>query len=592
MYLFSTWIIGFFNVLTYFVTNQQQAVEHSELYAWLISAIIIVLSVAAYFWRLHGIEGKNKELHELNTRLLKEVEERKNIEADLIVSRTRFSQLAHATFEAILIIDKEKIVEVNESAIDLFGHKREKLIGMSLTDLVIPGENSKNKWEKKKLIPGQYKAIGKKKDESQFFIEISSKEINYLGTPLLVAAIKDITDQVEADKQKEALENQLRQVQKMEAIGSLAGGIAHDFNNLLTIISGFSEMASLKVKKEDPAYYDVVQVLSTARKASQLTRQLLAFSRKQTYQPIVLDVNSLITDLEKMISRLIPVDMTLEKNLENDLPMILADPGQIEQILVNLIVNARDAINAKPLNDHNNKIIIGTKNVVLDKAFVEKNIGSKIGEHVCINITDTGAGIPGNILEKIYEPFFTTKPEGQGTGLGLSTVYGIVKQNNASIHAESREEGGTIFSIYWPSTQGLVETFEAEQTPEMKNNTETILLVDDEEGVLDFAAASLEAFGYKVIKASNGPEALDLIEKVSTKFELVVSDLNMPGMNGHELTNKILESHPKLKVLIISGYGDEFSSKQGRIDNETNFLQKPFSIKKLVNKVQDILNRN
>jgi PAS domain S-box-containing protein len=559
----------------------------------LIGIFIISVITGAHFYRIIVIRTKNKELRELNNKLYKEVEQRKQIEADLVVSKTRFSQLAQATFEAIFILDKRKIIEVNESAIEMFGFTRIEIIGKELSELIIPDdEEIKNKIQVDNY-SGYYSAKGLKNFGKVFYAEVNSKEINYNNYLLHVAAVTDISDRVKADREKELLENQLRQVQKMDAIGSLAGGVAHDFNNLLTIISGFAEMASIKLNKKNPAYKDVSQVLSTAQKASQLTRQLLTFSRKETFKPIVLDVNILIANLEIMIKRLLPVDIRLEKKLDENLPMVFADPGQLEQILMNLIVNARDAIIEKVGSQQLRKIFISTEKVMFDDEYVSRNIGSRYGEHICIKIRDTGTGIPRYLIDKIYEPFFTTKPEGKGTGLGLSTVYGIVKQNDATIQVDTKLNAGTTFSIYWPSTEQQYEENGLETFHEIhKSDNEKILFVDDEEGVRDFAATTLKRSGYNVVLASNAHEALELIGKEKTRFELLISDLNMPDMNGHELTKKILKLVPDLKVLIISGYNDEFFS-QGNLEKaDFNFLQKPFSMKTLLSKVREVLNKN
>ena len=545
----------------------------------------------AYFHRLHSINKKNKQLYDLNTRLIQEVSDRKKAEKDLIASKQRFIQLAQATFEAIFITDQDKISEINQSAINMFGYSRDELIGMSISDLVTPVH--------KEIVneifienTGPHKATGIKKDSSVFFIELHGKDIDYDNKKLKVLAITDITEKVEADKQKEVLEEQLQQAQKMEAIGSLAGGVAHDFNNLLQVIRGFSEMAVKKLNKSDSVSKDVLQIISTTEKASQLTKQLMAFSRKQTYQPVVLDLNALITELEKIVARLLSTDILIQKNLEDNLPMIFADPGQVEQVLINLIVNARDAINENK-NGFAKKIEITTSKVNIDDKFVSSHIDIKQGDHVCMEIKDSGCGMSKEIQKRIYEPFFTTKPEGKGTGLGLSTVYGIIKQNNAGIDLESKVNLGTSFKIYWPSTEDDIKKTVIENTSsdESKGN-ETILLVEDEEGIRNFAVISLQQKGYIVHIADNGKKALQLIEDEQIQFDLLVSDLNMPDMNGDELISILYEKMPNLKVLVISGYSDDFISNNGFLDKKVNFLQKPFSIKKLIHKVRTILDKN
>lgn len=404
--------------------------------------------------------------------------------------------------------------------------------------------------------------------------------------------------QIDITEQKK-LESQLFQSQKMEAIGNLAGGIAHDFNNLLTVINGHAEIGLMKVTEDHPIRRDIAAILFAGKRAENLTRQLLAFSRKQIFQPKIIELNSLITGLDKMLRRLIGEDIIMKKILSKDDPQIKADPGQIEQILINLIVNARDAINMKTDRAAEKRIIIETEKVFLDKQFVSEHDGSKMGWHVCISVSDNGTGISDKIKENIFEPFFTTKEKSRGTGLGLATVYGIVKQNNGCIYAYSKFGEGTTFKIYWPNSEDELDLEEGEDlTKEISTGTETIVLVEDDKAVRDFASAALKDLGYTVFEAVNGKDALELIDKKlngnnsNINVDLIITDMVMPEMNGRELAAQMKKICPESKIIFASGYTDNQIVKSGSLKEGINFIQKPFSINVLAEKVRNVLDSN
>ncbi|NOG45208.1 MAG: response regulator [Calditrichaeota bacterium] len=570
-------------------TSIKVIVEPAYWQTWWFIALIVVISVillfAAHLYRLHGISEKNKQLK-------LEVEERINFQKQVVYSEKRFKQLSKATFEAILISDFGKIVEVNQSAIDMFGYSRDEFLKLKSTDL---STSEYRELIEEKIInhdSNPYKAKSVKKDGTVISVEIRGKQIIYDNKVLVVTAITDITEKLHAENHKKDLEKQLLQAQKMEAIGNLAGGVAHDFNNLITIINGFAELGVRKIDPSHSVKRDFDQIISASDKASQLTRQLLALSRKQTHKPEVLDINKIIVNLEKMISRLISADITINKNLHEDLPLIFADPGQIEQILLNLLVNSRDAIEAKADNSSEKQISISTSVIHFDRTYTASHIESSEGMHVCLEIVDNGAGMTEDVRQKVFEPFFTTKAEGKGTGLGLATVYGIVKQNDANISVESELGEGTSVKIYWPSTEEVfVDSDPSESDINHLKGEETVLLVEDDDGVRSFASSSLKSYGYKVYSARNGNEALEMIEKDKLIFDILVSDMIMPGMNGKELSRELLKRDQNLKYLIISGYSNDYISQDGVLEEGINFLQKPFSVSSLVEKVRTILDK-
>ena len=388
------------------------------------------------------------------------------------------------------------------------------------------------------------------------------------------------------------MEDQLLQSQKMESIGTLTGGIAHDFNNLLTVINGNVELILMDLDEENPLYNEIHQILQAGRKAEGLTRQLLAFSRKQVYQPQVVGINQLITGLDKMMRRLISENIHMEIRLGDDIQRIKADPGQIEQILVNLIVNARDAINARTQPNGAKTITIETGQQYLNDAYVAHHPGSRTGLHIFFSVTDTGAGIREEVKNRIFEPFYTTKTLGKGTGLGLATVYGIVQQNRGSISVSSEPEQGTTFTIYWPcaTEADRVKPAEIRKETEMKGNG-TLLVVEDEAGVRNFTCQALRKMGYSVYDAAHGKAALTLTMEKNLAPDLLITDVIMPEMNGKELADEMSRRFPGIRILYVSGYTDDCMVNDGELDAGIHFIQKPYSAKALKLKVNEVLGR-
>ncbi len=384
--------------------------------------------------------------------------------------------------------------------------------------------------------------------------------------------------------QHKKTEEQFWLAQKMEAIGRLAGGVAHDFNNLLSVINGYSDLAMHRLSKNHMLQKDLSMIFQAGKKAEALTRQLLAFSRRQVMQPRIIDLNILIDDLEKMLKRLIEEDIQLITQKDPDLGAVKADPTQIEQVLLNLAVNSRDAM------PQGGKLIIETSNVLLSSDLVHERVTMAAGPYVLIVVTDTGVGMDEQTMANIFEPFFTTKEKGKGTGLGLSTVYGIIKQSGGYIWVYSEPGKGTTFKIYLPQVIEEVEDIVIQRSPpETLKGKETILLVEDDQGVRDVSEMILREFGYQVLKAENGEEALQVIEKNGKEIQLMITDLVMPGMSGKELTDRLSGLENGFKVLYLSGYTDEAIVHHGILDKGIDFLAKPFGTEELLRKVREIL---
>ncbi|UCF64175.1 MAG: PAS domain S-box protein [bacterium] len=385
--------------------------------------------------------------------------------------------------------------------------------------------------------------------------------------------------------EQKILEQQLRQAQKMEAIGRLAGGVAHDFNNLLTIITGYSDLLLHRLSKSDTTLKDIRQIKQAGDKASRLTNQLLAFSRRQVLQPKLINLNAVVKDVSKMLHRIIGEDIELYLEMEPKLGTIKADPGQLEQVIMNLAVNARDAM------PQGGQITIETTNVTLREDIFHEHVAvQRAGEYVKLSINDTGIGMDEETQAHIFEPFFTTKPYGKGTGLGLSTVYGIIKQSEGYIWVDSKPEKGTNFNIYFPRILKEAKDLPAPEA-ELTDlaGKETILLVEDEDMVRDLAVRILEENGYQVLASSRGEKALELSKNFQQAIDLMITDIVMPGMGGKKLAKKIKKDRPDLKVLFISGYTDEIISQQGVLEEGTHFLQKPFLPQKLLSQIREIL---
>jgi len=387
---------------------------------------------------------------------------------------------------------------------------------------------------------------------------------------------RDVTEQ-------RHLEEQFRQSQKMEAVGQLAGGIAHDFNNLLTAILGNTQLLLRDLPPGDSKRGDVEEIRKASERAASLTRQLLAYSRRQMLQPEVLDLNVVVAEMDRMLRRLIGEHIALVTVLAPDLGRVRADPNQIEQVIVNLAVNARDAM------PDGGKLMIETANLTLDESFAQAHLGSVAGEYALLAVTDTGTGMDATVRAHVFEPFFTTKEVGKGTGLGLATVYGIVKQSGGYISVYSEVGHGSTFKIYLPRIVATADAVGSVQKGGPTRGTETVLVVEDEPAVLQLSQRALEAQGYVVLAASDPPAALRVVERHGGTIHLLLTDVVMPTMSGAELAERLVAQRPGIRVLYMSGYPGDAVVQHGALPSGSAFLQKPFSPDGLSRKVRDVL---
>jgi two-component system, cell cycle sensor histidine kinase and response regulator CckA len=393
----------------------------------------------------------------------------------------------------------------------------------------------------------------------------------------------DTTDAKSAAVRLGRAEEQLRHSQKMEAVGTLAGGVAHDFNNVLSVILCYSELVLSDLKPNDPMRADLDEIRSAAKRASELTRQLLMFSRQQVLEPKVLDLNKVLVGMDRMLQRLLGADVDLVSLPAQNLGRVRVDPSSIEQVIVNLAVNARDAM------PHGGKLTMETGNVVVDEEYARLHLGVAPGAYVMLAVTDTGKGIDKATQARIFEPFFTTKEKGKGTGLGLSTVFGIVQQSGGSVWLYSERDKGTTFKIFLPCVDQPADVVPPVEAPLKLRGTETILLVEDDDQVRVVTAGILRRHGYQVIEAHNAGEAFLQSEKYLDPIDLMLSDVVMPQMSGPELARRLAGIRPSMKILCMSGYTDDSIVRHGVLDASMSFLQKPITVATLTGKVREVL---
>jgi PAS domain S-box-containing protein len=517
-----------------------------------------------------------------------DITERKQAEAEV----QRLTMAIEQTGEVIMVTDPEGAIQyVNPAFEAVTGYTRREVLGKN-PRLLKSGKQDeafyRNLWETiKSGRMWQGRIINKRKDGDLYTEDTTISPVKDRQGRIVsfVAVKRDITEHLRISEEKDRLQEELYQSQKMESIGRLAGGVAHDFNNMLNVILGYGDIILQKLHPDDPLRGDVEEMLKAGRRSADLTRQLLAFSRKQILQPKVLDLNEVVANIEKMLRRLIGEDIALELSLSKDLPNVKVDPGKVEQAIVNLAVNARDAM---PMGG---RLLIETSEIELDEAYAESHHGAVPGKYAVLSVSDTGCGMEKEVVARIFDPFFTTKEKGKGTGLGLATVYGIIKQSGGDIQVFSEPGKGTTFKLYLPATCERAEAPAGEASHEEPpaDGGARILVVEDEEALRGLLGEILAKFGYEVTLAANGGEALLLVEEQGLQPDLVITDMVMPGLTGSALSGRLRRKHPGLKVLFMSGYTEDTIIHDGALDPGTPFIQKPFTIRGIAEKVREVL---
>jgi hypothetical protein len=543
-----------------------------------------------------GLEGRvaerTSQLAAANSELEKEVVERKLAEEAAHDSETRYRLLFESNPFPMWVYDLETLsfLAINDAAVHCYGYSREEFLHMTIKDIRPPEDVPTLLDNVTKVFSGLDEAgvwRHRKKDGTIIDAEITSYPLLFADRRAELVLANDITRRKQTEEALRRSEEQLRQAQKMEAVGKLAGGIAHDFNNLVTVINGHTALSMRRLGEDNPLYRKLEVIKEAGDRAASLTRQLLAFSRKQILQPKVLDLNHVIFETNKILQRLIGEDIDLLIGLMPDLGKVKADPGQIEQVLMNISVNARDAM------PKGGKLTIETANVDIDEGYASRHLSISPGRYIMLAVSDTGCGMDAQTQARIFEPFFTTKEVGKGTGLGLSTVYGIVKQSGGSIWVYSEVGRGTTFKIYLPCVDSPAEEFKL-STAETKAQpgNETVLLVEDEEMVREMTREILQESGYLVIEAKHGHEALLVAEQHPGPIHLMLSDVVMPQMSGRELAEQLSPIRREMKVLYMSGYTDDAIVHHGVLDEGMAFIEKPFTPNALARKLREVLNES
>jgi two-component system cell cycle sensor histidine kinase/response regulator CckA len=541
------------------------------------------LVLKSYSKNTHFSE-RDKEVLTLVSQQLAAAIDRKRNEQSLRRSEVRYRSLVQTAVYGIYRASLEgRFLDVNPALIGMLGYNSalEVLALDPQNDVFVDSGEYNRLFDEFRRAGGMdgFEVRWKRKDAAIITVRLSGRAVAGGDEPadVLEAIAEDITE-------RRVLEDQFRQAQKMEAVGRLAGGIAHDFNNLLMVISGYTEVLLDQLTLGHPLHGKAEAIQQASDRATTLTRQLLAFSRKQLLELKVIDVNAIVEDMERLLRPLIGEDIELTTQLSPSVGCTRADAGQLEQVIMNLVVNAKDAM------PNGGKICIRTASVTLDDSYRPENTFIKTGPYVMISVSDSGEGMDRETQARIFEPFFTTKEKGKGTGLGLSTVYGIIKQSGGYVFVQSELGRGTVFTIYFPRVDEPSEALGA--TPvalAAAGGTETVLLVEDEDSVRQLVRETLESRGYRVLEAANGNAALALAANHSDAIHLVITDVIMPGLSGHELVHQLLPARPSIKVLYLSGYAQDAFPSTAAVDSQKTFLQKPFTLQSLSRKVREIL---
>ncbi len=524
------------------------------------------------------LKGKLARLAPTIERELRESEGRKarrRAESDLRESEARYRALFESSPQPMWVFDAQTLVflAVNEAAVRHYGYSRGEFATMTVADIEVPAPR----------LPENATRQHRTKDGTILRVELKSHGFEFNGRHARLVLVNDVTERLRAEEALRKTEEQLRQAQKMDAVGRLAGGVAHDFNNMLSVILGYGELIMADLKPGDPVRDDLREMSNAAKRAADLTRQLLMFSRQQVIEPKVLDLNAVLGGMDKMLRRLLGADVDLVSVLNASVGRVKADPGHMEQVIMNLAVNARDAMPS------GGKLTMETGNVVLDEAYARDHAGATAGPHVMLAVSDTGTGMDAATQARIFEPFFTTKDAGKGTGLGLSTVFGIVKQSGGNLWVYSEPGKGATFKVYLPRIDADLDRAGRKERPRNVHGSETILLVENDDQVRAVARNILKKHGYEVIEARNGAEALRWFEVHAGKIDLLLTDVVMPGVSGPELAARARSARPGTRVLCMSGYTDDTVVRHGVLDADAAYLQKPITVESLTMKVRQVL---
>jgi len=517
--------------------------------------------------------------------------ERQEAVKELRESETRYRSIFDYGADGIVIIDPDTatLIDFNNQACTQLGYTREEFGRLKISDIELLEGPEEVKAHTRKIMNigyDDFETVHRTKDGKQRNVHVKAQYISVGGKSVYQCICRDITDRKLAEAEKEKLQGQLLQAMKMEAVGRLAGGVAHDFNNLLMVITGYSELLLQKIGKESPMHREVEEIKRAGERAASLTQQLLAFSRKQIIEPKVVRLDLLVADMQEMLTRLIGEDIALQAITGKSPGSVKVDPGQFQQILMNLVVNARDAM------PDGGKIVIETANVDLDEGYCALHPYVKPGRFLMLAVSDTGIGMSEEVKAHIFEPFFTTKEKGSGTGLGLATTYGAVKQAVGSIEVYSEVGIGTTFKIYLPRVEEeVINPVNDDRPTDLPGGKETVLLVEDEGIVRDLCIQILERLGYKVLQARNGTEAIAVAQGFGERIDLLLTDVVMPGINGSELATQLVLHNPEMKALFTSGYTEDVISHHGVLAEGVSFIGKPYTPSALARKVREVLDK-
>ncbi|MEW6245132.1 MAG: ATP-binding protein [Nitrospirota bacterium] len=565
-----------YGVMLYLETGELGVLGESH---WLQIPILLILAI------FYGSTNESaRKLSRDKTLLVEQISERKRAEKALRESEERYRRLVEVSPYAIFITRRHRIVFMNQACYRLLkATSPDQIIGRSPFDFFDPEDDpAVNDTFRRALGEGRHLPLIERRilclDGTVITAELAVSPLTDHASAAMQVILHDITE-------RKHLEEQVRQSKKMEAVGQLAGGVAHDFNNMLTIIAGHGDLLAEDSTLTDDQRRSIEQIRQACIRASSLTAQLLAFSRRQVMQPKVLNLNDVVANMEPMLRPLVGEHITLFTVLSPGLGHVRADPNQLEQVLINLTMNARDAM------PDGGTLTIETGGCDLDEDVISRQrLDARPGRYVSLRVADTGVGMDEDTLTRIFEPFFTTKPKGKGTGLGLSTVYGIIKQSGGSIAVCSRPDQGASFTIYLPRVEEPVcADITGTESPDAFEGTETVLVAEDEPGVRSLVRDSLRLKGYTVLEAGNGTEALALAERHSGPIHLLLTDVIMPQMNGRELSERLKARRPGLKVLFMSGYTDDAVLRHGVVTEDLPFIQKPFTPSALAGKMRNVL---